>query len=68
MAAADLLGRVAGDTVKRVSNVEAVNTALCDGLVEGRMDVMACELAVKVMACVINCLSLAYEGNVKRFW
>ena len=60
MAAADLLGSTAGEMVNSVSNEDAERW-LVVGLLEVLMDVMAWELDVKERACVMSCLSFAYE-------
>lgn len=50
IAAADLLGKTAGDTVKRVSKAETGKMELLVFLPEIWMEVMACEVEVRESA------------------
>ena len=59
MAAADLLGRTAGETVKRLSKDDAGSTWLWEVGSEVRMEVMAWDVDVRERACVISCFSFA---------
>lgn len=59
MAAADLVGRTAGDIVNRLSKEEAERwLVVCRE--DDLMEVMACEADVSDNACVMSCLSLAW--------
>ena len=60
IAAADLYGSTAGHTVKRLSKAAAVR--ICPRLfdAEGLIDVIACEVDVRDMACMISCFSFVY--------
>jgi hypothetical protein len=61
IAAADLYGSTAGHTVKRLS--KAVDVKTCPRLLaaEGFIDVIACEVDVREIACMISCFSFVYE-------
>jgi hypothetical protein len=61
-AAADLLGRSAGETVKSVLNEDVVRSggrACVAREVDGVIEEMVCEVEVSVSACVNSCLSIA---------
>jgi hypothetical protein len=59
IAAADLFGSTAGESVNRVSKDDAVRTRLCEWRVDGVMEAIACDVEVRESACVMSCFSLA---------
>ena len=58
IAAADLLGSMAGDIVKSVLNESAERWLVEEWREDGLMDVIACEVDVVDSAPVISCFSL----------
>ena len=63
-AAADLLGKTAGEMVNRTSKDDAASTRLVERGAEGSMDVIAYDVDIKERACFMSCLSLAF-GRVR---